>query len=96
LVTKLKPFEKLFRNKTIPRTANFEGIHYRKFCWVGFPSLVEDGQNFIANECVGGGFGSNGFTTKKHIIFDGPFLTFWAYWNVKKVPDVAFLTFLKP
>jgi hypothetical protein len=37
-----------------------------------------------------------GRTTKKHIIFDGPFLTFWAYWNVKKVPDVAFLTFLKP
>jgi hypothetical protein len=35
-------------------------------------------------------------TTKKHMIFDGPFLTFWAYWNVKKVPDVAFLTFLKP
>jgi hypothetical protein len=24
---------------------------------------VEDGQNFIANECVGGGFGSNGFVT---------------------------------
>jgi hypothetical protein len=24
---------------------------------------VEDGQNFIANECVWGGFGSNGFVT---------------------------------
>jgi hypothetical protein len=36
------------------------------------------------------------FTTKKHIIFYGTFLTFWTYWNVKNVSDVSFLTFLEP